>query len=300
MEQKKDLPRRADNHIRETLGYKVLENKIPAEWMIRDVSERDYGIDCYIELVDADNRLTGEIAFVQMKSTDAISWRIKDNGFRFYKVEKSKTNYLSGFKIPTYVFLVDLSTEELFFLSVKEYIAEHYDKYSASETFAYEFSHDSDIFTVDSFLKSFQRNNQYDQFRNELQYFISNLHHYIDFMWEHNHRDCFMQIEREDMMFFEAFHRNINFLQRYFHTTNRIPTIEDLARKGKIVYGENYEQTLFEGVLTDMFDVFKQSILELVDIIVDSITIKEHHYWLKEKNYIFNYFYNLDKAKLFR
>ena len=94
------LPQRADNHIRETAGYKVLESKIPAEWMIRDVTEKDYGIDCYIELVDNNNRLTGEIAFIQMKSMDAISWRIKDNGFRFYKIEKSTTNYLSSFKIP--------------------------------------------------------------------------------------------------------------------------------------------------------------------------------------------------------
>ena len=76
---------------------------IPVEWIIRDVTEKDYGIDCYIELVDAESRLTGEIGFVQMKTTDKVDWRIKDKGFRFYKVEKSTTNYLSGFKILTYV-----------------------------------------------------------------------------------------------------------------------------------------------------------------------------------------------------
>lgn len=299
MEYSKELPLRADNHIKETVGYKVLESNIPAEWMIRDVTERDYGIDCYIELVNADKRLTGEIAFVQMKTTDKIDWRIKDKGFRFYKVERSTTNYLSGFKIPTYLFLVDLSTKEMFFLSVKEYILEHYKEYLDLGSFAYEFSHDRDIFTVDAFLKSFQRNNQYDQFRNELQYFISNLHHHIDFMWEHNNRDCFLQIEQQDMMFFEALHRNIDFLQRYFNTTNRIPSIEDLIKKGKSIYGDDYEHTLFEGVLTDLFDVLRASVLELVDIIIELITGSEHYYWLREKNYIYNYFYNLDKTKLF-
>ena len=299
MEYSKELPLRADNHIRETVGYKVLESNVPAEWMIRDVTERDYGIDCYIELVNADKRLTGEIAFVQMKTTDKIDWRIKDKGFRFYKVERSTTNYLNGFKIPTYLFLVDLSTKEMFFLSVKEYLLEHYKEYLTPGTFAYEFSHDSDVFTVDAFLKSFHRNNQYDQFRNELQYFISNLHNYIDFMWEHNDRDGFMPIEQEDMMFFEALHRNIDFLQGYFNTINRIPSIEDLARKGKAIYGDNYEQTLFESVLTDLFDVLRVSVLELVDIIIDLITEREHYYWLSEKNYIYNYFYNLDKTKLF-
>lgn len=299
MTQDKELPLRADNHIRESAGSKVLESFIPSEWMIRDITERDYGIDCYIELINADKRLTGEIAFVQMKTTDKIDWRIKDKGFKFYKVERSTTNYLCGFKIPTYLFLVDLSTKEMFFLSVKEYILEHYKDYLNPGSFAYEFSHDRDKFMVDAFLKSFQRNNQYDQFRNELQYFILNLHHHIDFMWEHNNRDCFMQIEQQDMMFFEALHRNIDFLQGYFNTTNRMPSIEDLVKKGKAVYGEDYERTLFEGVLTDLFDVFKASVLELVDIIVELITVREHYYWLREKNYIFYYFYNLDKTKLF-
>ena len=148
---------------------------IPPEWMIRDVTERDYGIDCYIEIVDTDNSLTGEIAFVQMKTTGRIDWRIKDKGYRFTKVEKTTTNYLNGFKIPTYLFFIDLSTKELFFLSVKEYILEHYEEYKKPDTLVYEFFHDGNAFTVDAFLDTFRRNNLYEQFRNELQYFISNI-----------------------------------------------------------------------------------------------------------------------------
>lgn len=298
MERPIELPKRADNHIRETTGNKVLESLIPPEWIIRSVTERDYGVDCYIELVDDKNRLTGEIAFVQMKATDKIDWR-QDNGFRFYKVDRKTTNYLNGFKIPTYLFLVDLSTKEMFFQSVKEYILEHYKEYTASDTFAYEFYHDSNIFTVDAFLKSFKRNNQCDQFRNELQYFISNLRQYIDFMWGHNNRDCFLQIEQEDMMFFEAMHRNISFLQSYFEAARRLPSIEELAKKGIERYGKDYEQTLFEGVLTELFDELKDTVLELVDRIKELVTVKEYFYWWSEKNYILNYFFNIDKEKLF-
>ena len=135
MERLLELPKRADNHIRETSGNKILESLIPAEWIIRSVTERDYGVDCYIELVDEKKRLTGEIVFVQMKATDKINWR-KDNGFRFHNVEKATTNYLKSFIIPTYLFLVDLSTAEMFFVSVKEYIAEHYKEYWDSDSFA--------------------------------------------------------------------------------------------------------------------------------------------------------------------
>ena len=300
MKQYGELPQRADNHIRETSGYKILEENIPSNWIIRDVTERDYGIDCYIELVNSDNRLTGEIAFIQMKTTDKINWRKSDNGFKFYNVDKSTTNYLNGFKIPTYLFLVDLSTKELFFLPIKEYIIEHYDDDSKSGTFAYDFSHDNNVFSVDSFKRSFRNNNLYDQFRNELQYFISNMHQYINFMWEHNNRDCFMQIEKQDMLFFEAMHRNISFLQSFFITKNSITPTEVLSRIGIAKYGEPYEQTLFEGVITDMFNEFERSVLELVDVIFKLITEKERHYWMMEGTYIFNYFINLDKSELFK
>lgn len=300
MEQSKELPKRTANHIKETSGFKVLEDKIPSEWMIRNITERDYGVDCYIELVDEENRLTGEIAFIQMKSTNQINWRVNDNGFKFYKVSKSTTNYLNGFKIPTYLFIVDLSTKELFFLSVKEYILEHYYEYSIDGSFAYDFFKGSNRFTVDAFLTSFRRNNQYDRFRNELQYFISNLHYYVDFMWDHNNRDCFLQIEQEEMIFFEAMHRNISFLQNYFVMLCKLPPLKELEKKGKEKYGGNYAHTLFEGVLTELFADFKTAVLELVDRIVELVTKKESHYWSMEKSYIFNYFFNLDKESLFR
>lgn len=300
MRQYGELPKRAENHIRETSGYKVLESKIPSDWIIRDVTERDYGIDCYIELVNSDKRLTGEIAFIQMKSTDSICWRKSDNGFKFHNIDKATTNYLNSFKIPTYLFLVDLSTEEMFFLSVKEYIIEHYHDYSRLITFAYDFYHDKNAFSVDSFLTSFRRNNLYDQFRNELQYFISNIQRYISFMWEHNGRDIFMQIESDEMMFFESMERNISFLQKYFNAKHLLTSTEQLVKIGKDKYGDDYNQTLFEGVLTDYFDEFKESVLELIDIIIALITEKERYYWLVEKNYIYNYFNNLDTADLFR
>lgn len=298
MERPIELPKRADNHIRETSGNKVLESLIPSEWIIRSVTERDYGVDCYIELVDEQNRLTGEIVFVQMKATDKINWR-KDNGFKFHNIEKTTTNYLKSFIIPTYLFLVDLSTREMFFVPVKEYIAEHYEEYMEHDTFAYEFYSNSNFFTVDAFLRSFRRNNLYDQFRNELQYFISNMYHYVDFMRRHNNLDFFLQIEQEEMMFFEAMHRNISFLQNYFETINKLTPLELLDKIGRTKYGDAYEQTLFEGILTDFYDEFKTSVMEVFDKVKELVTKKEGYFWLKERTYIFNYFINTDKDLLY-
>lgn len=298
MEPALEFPKRADNHIRESASYKVLQSKIPSEWIIRDVTERDYGIDCYIELVDEQHMLKGEIAFVQMKSKDNLGWR-NDNGLRFDKIERSTTNYLKSFMIPTYIFLADLTTKELFFMSVKEYIAEHYAEYTDSKTFVYEFYRDRNRFTIDAFLKSFRINNQYNQYRNELQYFIANLYQCIEFMQDHNNRDSFMQIEPEDMIFFEAMHRNISFLQNYFGTINKLTPVEILYERGKTKYGDAYEHTLFEGVLTDIYDEFKASVVEIFDIIKELVTQKERYYWLMERFYVFNCINNMNIDKLF-
>ena len=94
-------------------------------------------------------------------------------------------------------------------------------------------------------------------------------------------------------------HRNISFLQDYFGTINKLTPIEILDEEGRNKYGEAYEQTLFEGILTDLFDKFKDSVLEIVDRIKELVTQKESEYWWRERNYIFHYFYNLDRDSLF-
>lgn len=45
-------PKRDPNHIRETAGCKISNSNIPSEWMIRDATERDCGMDRYIEMDD--------------------------------------------------------------------------------------------------------------------------------------------------------------------------------------------------------------------------------------------------------
>lgn len=44
-------PERIDKHITESSSYKIFSNAIPDNWIVREVTERDYGIDCYVEIV---------------------------------------------------------------------------------------------------------------------------------------------------------------------------------------------------------------------------------------------------------
>jgi hypothetical protein len=71
-------PKRPSKHIKETESWKILQNSVPSEWIVRGVSERDYGVDCYIEMVGNDGSVTGDLLSVQLKGTELLDWKHND------------------------------------------------------------------------------------------------------------------------------------------------------------------------------------------------------------------------------
>lgn len=53
-----DYPERIDNHIKESDSITILNDKLPSSWIVREISERDYGIDLYVEIVGTDKKAT--------------------------------------------------------------------------------------------------------------------------------------------------------------------------------------------------------------------------------------------------
>lgn len=60
------LPQRTETHRIDTLAVRKLFTKLSADWIIRDLSERDYGIDLMLEHYE-ENLPTGQIIFFQVK-----------------------------------------------------------------------------------------------------------------------------------------------------------------------------------------------------------------------------------------
>jgi hypothetical protein len=74
-EWKMEFPKRPSAHITETESWKILQNSVPSLWMVRNISKRDYGIDCYMELVNNDNFVTRDLLTIQLKGKEKISWK---------------------------------------------------------------------------------------------------------------------------------------------------------------------------------------------------------------------------------
>ena len=55
------LPNRPIQHIVESVSFRIFSASVPDVWLVREVTERDYGIDCYLELVAPTGDLTGDL-----------------------------------------------------------------------------------------------------------------------------------------------------------------------------------------------------------------------------------------------
>lgn len=88
--------------------------------------------DAYIEIILNDEGfVSGDVCFIQLKSTDKIKW--KNGKAKLSGIKKSTINYWMSLPAPVFIFWIDLSTEELFFCSIKSFIRKKFVKYKNSE-----------------------------------------------------------------------------------------------------------------------------------------------------------------------
>jgi len=71
------FPQRPSAHIKETDSWKILQNSVPSEWLLRGVTERDYGVDCYLEMIGRDGSVRGDLISIQLKGTECLECEAK-------------------------------------------------------------------------------------------------------------------------------------------------------------------------------------------------------------------------------
>lgn len=124
---------RTYSHIIDTKSIKKVLNSIPDYWVVRDLSERDYGIDLLVEIFnetdkDSNGRRryhsTGYVCNIQVKGTNQTIKKNLDNTIH-YPFEKKAMLYMERFPIPFIILRVDVSTKgvgNIYFLWLQRYI----------------------------------------------------------------------------------------------------------------------------------------------------------------------------------
>ena len=152
------LPKRPAEHIKETESWKILQNSVPSKWIVREVSERDYGIDCYIELVSNENSVTGDLLSVQLKGTENLKWKYNEKNGRqeakFTGINIETVNYWMNLPVPVFLFVAEISTKNLYFAPIKHQVRNQYRKFIKQSGLSFLLS-EHHSFTDDSGLLNF-------------------------------------------------------------------------------------------------------------------------------------------------
>ncbi|WP_420583250.1 DUF4365 domain-containing protein [Reichenbachiella sp.] len=136
-------------HVMEDKSYEIIKRQIPDHWVIREFNRPDYGIDVVIELFDKISEdvaeTLGEFIYVQVKSVKSIDIK-KETIYDVGNVAKGAwsenkqrhteldvVNYILdtnsiftiqslGASVSVLLFVVDLSSENVYFICLNDYI----------------------------------------------------------------------------------------------------------------------------------------------------------------------------------
>ena len=114
------LPERTENHKTETLAIKQIISQISPDWLLRNMDERDYGIDLMFEVFNA-RFPTGRIAFVQSKGTAGAFQRGADNRIVLNDFPVKTVEYALRLSAPFFVFHTSISSSETVFVWLQRY-----------------------------------------------------------------------------------------------------------------------------------------------------------------------------------
>lgn len=110
------LPQRGLTHRIDTKALRQIITQLNEDWIIRNLEERDYGIDMQLELFDGDNP-TGCMTLIQVKGTEkSLSAEPATLGVK-------NLHYAELFNIPFFLFRTSLADNLTEYIWLQKYIA---------------------------------------------------------------------------------------------------------------------------------------------------------------------------------
>jgi len=122
---------RTITHIIDTRAVKKVVSTLPDHWAVRELTERDYGIDLMVEVFlpgskDKKQRdayeASGALFHIQIKGTQKAI--LPDNATVGYRLKKRTLRYVERFNVPFFLFRTDVSSPsgKIYFVWLQRYI----------------------------------------------------------------------------------------------------------------------------------------------------------------------------------
>lgn len=291
-----DLPKRTIQHEIDSRGVAILQYILGDEFIFRQISERDYGIDALIELT-LDNRVLGKFISVQIKSKQNISWN--RNGKFKMRIENSSINYWITGNNPPILLLVDVSRKNAYFVNIREQVRVNYDNY-VKNNFSFEFNINNDILSKPGYTRliaTFLTELEYHNYIASVNELAVNWKVYFEHIISNQNRDFFLTVEEDQIQMTQYIAKIINNIENYLLINYEKVNFEDIRQKSIEVYKHYYKSDYYEIIELENDAInrhFEKRLKNVIEILKGLVTIKEEEFW--RTNYLITYdkFINMD------
>lgn len=298
-----DYPKRDEKHITETESYNILRDNLPHGWMLRELSEEDYGIDGIIEICD-EGAVKGKIFAVQLKGHKHLSKTVDE--VKYYNVKSSTMNYWNNYPIPVIFLHISVDDGTVYFDDVKNTIRKNYEAFLKGELTTIKIPQARKLTKTDSedilnalyFIETDRV-----AYENDIQTFIFNYENMIEQFNMEYHMDFGCGPQRNSMEFMHIItnHKCIQHLSQYFDIDNAAEELHETLIKAlkdseaAIPNPIDRDSDLFCPFIDDYIREAEKIMKQLKEKIEESVLHSmETYYWKKEKTKV--YMYLLDSS----
>ena len=117
------MPKRIETHRIDTKAVRTIFTHLHENWLVRNLEERDYGIDLQLERFDSDEA-TGDFIFVQVKGTDT---EFKEN-VKLSNFPVDTVNYALMFDVPFFIFHTSNTSKQTKYVWLQNYVETRLEK----------------------------------------------------------------------------------------------------------------------------------------------------------------------------
>jgi Domain of unknown function (DUF4365) len=283
-------PTRHQSHVTETASFKRLDSCIPSHWIIRHVSERDYGVDCMVEPVRRPGGpVVGDLLAIQLKGTKILNWSPHDDfGFAratFSGVDTATVNYWMRLPVPVFLCVHEQESNALYFVGVKNQVRRRYKETRTQRTFGFELSTARDLSRPEShgllyamYLHECART----AFASALTDLLVNRDSLVKYITGNVQRDEFMEVETSELVRLSRLYSNVKTVADFTDIAWTLPTLDDFIQQDEQVFKDRYaimHELTHDKVLRGLAPLLIAALRKACDVIAKL----EHDYWLENE-----------------
>ena len=281
-----DFPERTPQHITETASWHILKSTAPDHWLVREVSERDYGIDAYVELVTLKGEVTGDLCSIQLKGSEKIEWQKDKKQQRCratYSIDMPTINYWMGLPVPVFLVWADVTEKQAFLAPVKSQVRKQYDKYLTQQSLSFEFLNATKLGTdlgLAAFIAFYFREKFFARFHSTLREVLIHCDEYLEFIQEYQCRDHHLGMESDEEMMVQHIYRTCHFLAQFLGIDWKIISLAEMYKQDEEVFESQY-YSLHQHSANQLFAAIEPVYVEIIEKCRERVMGTEVQFWRK-------------------